>query len=119
MFINLTNHPSSSWSDSQRIEARKFGKILDIPFPQILPTSPLEEVSDIAENYFSVIKTAIGDEPSVVHLMGEFTFVFSLLLMLKESGIPAVASTTERKIVISDDGSKITKFEFVRFRNYY
>ena len=37
MFINYTNHPSASWGEKQTDEAKKYGEIVDMPFPNISP----------------------------------------------------------------------------------
>ena len=38
MFINLTNHPSATWSEEQLKAARQYGEIVDLHFPIIEPT---------------------------------------------------------------------------------
>jgi hypothetical protein len=50
--------------------------------------------------------------------MGELTFTFALIRLLQSQGIICVASTTHRTSEVLDDGKKISKFEFVRFRTY-
>ena len=54
---------------------------------------------------------------SAVHLMGEMNFTFSLVNKLKANGIKCVASTTVRETV-EENGVKISKFKFVRYRSY-
>ena len=34
-FINVSNHPSVSWSVRQRENAETYGQIMDIPFPGV------------------------------------------------------------------------------------
>ncbi len=36
-FINLTNHPSTKWGADQLAAAKKYGNIVDIPFPAVDP----------------------------------------------------------------------------------
>jgi len=50
--------------------------------------------------------------------MGELTFTYVLLNKLREKGIQAIASTTKRNVIETPEG-KISKFSFVRFRDYY
>lgn len=121
MLINLTNHPSSNWTEKQLKAAnRKFGDVVDIPFPYISPFASSTQVQKKAKIYFDKILSLIKntkDKSNAVHLMGEFTFVFNLTLMLKKKKIPVVASTTKR-LVEEKDGKKIVDFDFVRFREY-
>lgn len=123
MLINLSNHPSSKWSKEQ-IEAAKqaYGTIADLGFPEILPSSSLAQVKQISRKYFAEIKNLLIQskvENNAIHVMGEFTFTFNLLEMLKQNNIPAVASTTSREVFEDEKGNKISKFNFIRFRNYY
>jgi hypothetical protein len=116
MLLNLSNHPSSSWPDKQLQEARKsYGTIEDLPFPQIDPEASEESIDKLAEQYLAKI---LDMQPKAVHLMGELTFTFALIRLLQSQGIICVASTTHRTSEVLDDGKKISKFEFVRFRTY-
>ena len=54
---------------------------------------------------------------TTVHLMGEMNFTFALITKLKARGIKCVASTTQRETV-EEGGVKVSKFNFVRFREY-
>ncbi|MGQ9848195.1 MAG: hypothetical protein ACUVQP_11950, partial [Bacteroidales bacterium] len=58
-----------------------------------------------------------SDKFNAVHLMGEFTFVYNLVNLLKKKNIKVIVSTTDR-IVEESDGKKIVTFQFVRFREY-
>jgi len=124
MLINISNHPSSKWSKEQ-IDAAKniYGSIVDFKFPEISPFLDLTTVTGIAEEHLVRIKNIniqSKDENNAVHIMGEFTFTFILLEMLKRNNIHSVASTTDRGDVIEDGkGNKISKFNFIQFRNYY
>ena len=118
MFINLSNHPSSGWSEQQQQAAEQFGEVVDMPFPQVEPASTANEVHDLAGELVAAI-LEYGDAASLtVHVMGEMTFTFMVVTRLKELGIRCVASTTERKTTYNDDGSKVSEFSFVRFREY-
>lgn len=116
MFVNLTNHPSSAWSDGQRQAALQYGEIQDFPFPVIDPASPTKDVGTLADRTVEEIKRL--DNAPVVHIMGEMTFTYAVVSRLKALGITCVASTTERDTVIGSDGRKISVFKFVRFREY-
>lgn len=121
MLINLSNHPSINWSAKQRNAAkRKFGEVIDLAFPQISPYSTTEQVKNRAEKFLKKILEIIKyskDKTNAVHLMGEFTFVYHLVLMLKRKKITVVASTTDR-LTQEENGKKIVTFNFVKFREY-
>lgn len=124
MLLNLSNHPSKQW-DKKQIEtaAETYGDISDIPFPPIDPMAETNEIVVLANDYFHQVSDALkkqADEKfeNAVHLQGEFTFVFKLVSMLLQSGINCIASTSERNIEFNDNGEKVVKFKFVRFRDY-
>ncbi|MCS7054492.1 MAG: hypothetical protein NZM09_12290 [Ignavibacterium sp.] len=119
MLINLSNHPSYNWSQKQINAAkRKFGKIIDIPFPHISPFASTTQVSKKAEKYLNEIMSIIkssADKINAVHLMGEFTFVILLYELLKKKKVPVIVSTSNR-VVQEKNGKKIVLFDFVKFR---
>ena len=59
MFINLTNHPSDKWSESQRKAAEEYGEIVDIGFPDIDSKMSSEEVKRFAMDYVKKIMELI------------------------------------------------------------
>lgn len=115
MLINLSNHPSSRWTDTQRTAALDtYGSIKDLPFPNIPPAAVAAELDELTADY---LKKILDLDPHAVHLMGEMTFTFRLVTILKKMKIPCIASTTNRTVE-EKDGKKIVRFEFVRFRAY-
>ena len=120
MLINLSNHPSSKWDETQLYEAnRQFGTVDDVPFPNIPPDWDTEEVKTLAREYFEKIKFTEkekGEKP-VIHITGELVFCFILIQMLLKGGYDCITSTTER-IVTEVNNVKTTVFKFKRFRNY-
>ncbi len=113
MLINLSNHPSSGWSDKQRGAAiERFGEITDMPFPAVPPEASSAEIDALTWEYFTKI-AAMGGSGNTVHAAGEFTFTYMLLKKLEQAGIPAVCSTTRR----NPDGKG--EFEFIAFREYF
>lgn len=121
MLINLTNHPSSLWDERQLKAAELFGKCIDVPFPVIDPNAGREEIEALADRYMEqIIELAKEkDTKTTVHLMGEMTFLYSLVNKLRDRGIKTVASTTERISIDLGNGTKKTEFTFVRFRDYF
>lgn len=105
MFINLTNHPSSGWSEEQLKAAQRYGEVVDISFPNIEPFFTSEDINELADEMVESIK--LLDSHPMVHVMGEMTFTYAVVSRLKAIGITCVASTTER-----------LEFKFVQFREY-
>jgi hypothetical protein len=123
MLINLTNHPSEKWTDEQKKQAKSlYGQIIDIAFPQIEPAWDSQNVQSLAAEYLVKIKEKLSKNPAnerfAVHIQGEFTFVFALVTMLKEQKIKCIASTSKRVAEEKADGTKISFFKFIRFREY-
>ena len=119
MLINLTNHPSSLWSDKQLEAARVYEEIIDMPFPAIDETDDETYISTLADEYHQKILDIAKENSVTVHLMGELTFTFALLKRLQEHGIPCVASTSKRMVNEETPGRKgEVIFQFERFRRY-
>jgi len=121
MLINLSNHPSKNWSKAQ-IDAteKQFGIVRDIPFPKVVPNADKEEIEKLTDTYFLIIMEKLKlfpDKNNAVHLMGELNFTFSLVNKLLANNVKVVVSTSNRNTIDKQNG-KITKFDFVRFREY-
>lgn len=118
MLLNLTNHPAARWSEPQLKAAKKqFGSVQDMQFPNVPPSATYSDIQAMVETYIDKIKAL--PKPLTVHLAGEFTFTFQIADRLRGLDIPCVASTSERNIIIEEDGTKTIRFKFVQFRNYY
>ena len=118
LLVNFSNHPSRYWDNSQREESQNYGELLDIPFPQISPNASDDELEKLALDYVQRIVSLAESKDIIVHIMGEMTFTFMVVTRLKEMGIKCIASTTERKTTYNDDGTKVSEFSFVKFREY-
>jgi len=120
MLINISNHPSSTWTNLQMETALvQFGKVVDYPFPYINPENTIEQIRGLAKHTFDQIMKNFEDENIQIHLMGEHTFVFQLLLLFKQNNIRCYVSTTHRIVDQLDDGTKNVKFKFEKFRPYF
>lgn len=118
MLINFSNHPSRFWDIRQRAASHKYGRLIDMPFPQIAPGATKEDLQLLTEDWVQKI-LQMGEGHSItVHIMGEMTFTFMVVTKLKEMGVKCVASTTERKTTYNKDGTKVSEFSFVKFREY-
>ena len=116
MIINLSNHPSESWSEEQLAASQEYGEIVDINFPNINPEFSSSMVSELADEAVATITSY--DKDVIVHIMGEMTFTYAVVFRLKALGITCLASTTERNTVTMPDGKKVSEFKFVQFREY-
>lgn len=118
LFINLSNHPSPQWTAEQLAAAEQYGTVTDMPFPVIDSGADSEEIAKLVEETFDRLKSLAAGKTATVHLMGEMTFTYTLVRRLKDAGFRCVASTTDREVVDNGDGTRTTRFHFVRFREY-
>lgn len=118
MLINISNHPISTWSESQINVARQYGDLKDIPFPQIKPDASEKQINTLAAEYVDKIKSLGANNGVTIHVMGEMTFTMRIVHRLKSLGYTCLASTSERKVKDLGDGKKEVTFEFVQFREY-
>lgn len=116
VLINLSNHPVDKWGEMQRKNAESFASVfLDIPFPHVPPEADKSFIQNLADE---ILYKIIEYDVAVIHVMGEHTLNHALVERFKKSGYRTIASTTHRVSEVLQDGSKISKFEFVRFRDY-
>ena len=118
LLINFSNHPSQDWHTNQFESAQQYGEIKDLTFPSISPTASEKDLLPIVNQFVQKISSMGKDCQTTVHVMGEMTFTFMVVTRLKEMGIKCIASTTERKTTYNDDGTKLSEFSFVKFREY-
>ncbi len=115
MLLNLSNHPSASWPAAQLTAAGGTSQVCDLPFPQVDPDGDEAYIEQLVNDYYNKIINIQG--VTAVHIMGEMTFCYKLITKLKAHNIRCLASTTKRETV-EENGVKISKFNFVRFREY-
>lgn len=131
MFINYTNHPSASWGEKQTNEAKKYGEIVDMPFPNIPPQMTVQELIEFArEESNKVIKVVECEKNSAVLCQGESVFTYMMVYNLlnkkatAQSGLKdlkVVSAVSERKVIEITDGDvtqKKSEFCFEGFREY-
>lgn len=114
IFINFTNHRSEFWCKKQIDEAEKYGVIIDIPFPDVDPFWSEQEIQKSGEKYYNEI---MAYAPAAVLCQGEFTLALNVIKRLQKSGVTVVAACSRRS-VSEAAGTKVSVFEFVRFREY-
>lgn len=119
MLLNISNHSSKNWKPEQNKAAEQYGRVIDIPYPDLKPEWDCQKIVVCARDCFDLCKEMIGQEKelSAVHLTGEpvFCSVLSQLLMREE--YKCITSTSERKAMVKN-GIKISYYKFVCFRNY-
>ena len=119
MFINCSNHSSKNWSEKQLLEARKWGEILDYPFPNVNAEWNEKKIEEIAKE---VVNELSKKNPLAVMCQGEFSLTFQIVEQLKKLNIPVFSACSERKVIEYQDENqntrKITEFSFVKFREY-
>lgn len=119
IFINHTNHESAKWSAEQKLAAESYGKIIDMPFPEVPPNFSSEDVQKMA---FDNLQKILEIAPVAVLCQGEFSYTVAMVELLKKNKIPVLAATSERIVseIVEADGStkKVSIFQFVRFREY-
>ena len=114
IFINLTNHPSEKWEEGQRVEAQTYGKIVDIPFPNVDAYATETQVEDSGRQ---IVEKVLEYSPAAVLCQGEFTLAFQVINMLLDQDITVVAACSER-IVKEVGNKKESYFNFKKFRKY-
>lgn len=119
LFINLSNHPSSTWDEKQLAAAREYGVVVDVPFPAVSAEATTEELEAIAQDLLEQVGVITKkNTDSTIHVMGEMNLTYILVGRLQHLGYRCVASTTVRNAVDNPDGTKTSKFQFVQFREY-
>lgn len=124
LFINVSNHPSSTWSVEQKQAALKGGRcLIDIPFPNVSPTATRKDIRDMGYELISTIDDTIAnyggsESTATITIVGEFSLTIFVVTKLRIllPGLTIVVATSERNTVINEDGSKTIRFEFVQFR---
>ena len=69
MFLNLSNHPTASWTEPQLAAAG--GNVVDLAFPQVDPDGDETYIEQLANDYYNKINAMPNIE--TVHIMGEMT----------------------------------------------
>jgi hypothetical protein len=117
MLLNFSNHPLASWPQRQMDMAlQTYDSVEDLPFPQVDPNFNEVALDNLVEEYFQII---LKKKPKAVHVMGELTFCVAIIKRFQKAQINCLASTTHRSTEDRPDGTKVSKFEFVRFRHYW
>ena len=119
MFINYSNHPSTTWDEKQLKEAAKYGAIIDVPFPAVDPDLDEYGIAKMAYNEFMKIVDIAKDatDTVVVMIQGEFCLCHTMIGMLKSFGYNPMCACTQRNSNEAMLDGK-SRFDFIRFRFY-
>lgn len=120
MFLNISNHPSNKWEQSQIDAAYEAGGFIrDIPFPSVPATATPELVKEIGDKIFAQVTSLCEKNPNenVAMIMGEFSLTLYLVHKLACYARPVVATTNRVKKELPD-GSIVHYFKFIKFREY-
>lgn len=119
MFVNCSNHSSGMWGKDQIQAARAWGEIKDHPFPYV---DSGDDEKSIRQKAQDTVDEILSLRPDAVLCQGEYVLSYAIVRRLRERGIVAVAACSERIAEEQQmpDGStrKISRFSFVRFREY-
>lgn len=123
VFLNLSNHPCSSWSPAQLEAARAlgFGEPTDpaSPMPLVPPEASEEEVDTLAE---ALAEQAVRQRAAAAHVSGEFSLTVALVRALQVRGIACFTATTHRDArEVLLPGGEVRRehvFRFIRWRRY-
>lgn len=123
-FLNISNHPSSGWSEAQRSSAlalADLSTITDWPSSE-LQVDPSAHTAEVAAIAASIAQRIIDDGYQHAMVAGEPVLVWHLVNHLSTAGVACYAATTARAVTeeVLEDGSlrKVTRFQFVRWRTY-
>ena len=118
-FVNFSNHSSMNWNNKQIEEAEKWGRIIDVPFPDIDPMSDEDGILNIAE---ISVKQIMEYDPAAVMCQGEFSLTYAVVEELRKKGVVVVSACsgreTDEQILADGTACKTSLFDFVRFRKY-
>lgn len=132
MFINISNHNSAKWSVEQTKAAKKWGNIVDMPFPNIpatwttaqVETAAQEMARDIDNKFWSGWTGDGAPESITIMVQGEMGFTHAFVNWIREfaPGITVVTACSERVAheTVDENGAthKTVVFDFVQFREF-
>ncbi|MCF8483443.1 MAG: hypothetical protein K9H25_23715 [Rhodospirillum sp.] len=107
-FLNVTNHPSTTWKEDQRSGAEEIGPIVDWPFPRVEEDLTTRDILDLARDEVARI---VRLNPRAVLVQGEFVLTACLIPLLQKEGIPVYATVTRR-------AAETGGFQFLGYRLY-
>ena len=117
MFLNISNHSIKGWSHDQKkaaLELAPEAELVDVPFPNVIPRWPLDEVISRARELTRALDL---EKTQAAMVAGESIMCVLLVRELQALGVVCYSATTER-VVEESEGEKRSRFTFVRFREW-
>lgn len=114
VFLNISNEPSSTWSEAQLAAASMYGKIIDIPTPFVPYNLDYQEITLLAVMYAERVSNEYPGTKIVQIMGGEATFDFTLVGILQFRQIHCVAAAYD----FPQSEGQPARREFVQFRSY-
>lgn len=114
VLVNFTNHPYEKWGEKQKEDAKRYGEVIDVPFPHIAASSTKKDIIEISERCMDAI---VRFSPEAVVCQGEFCLAYRVTKLLQERGIKVLAACSDR-IVKEEGDKKQSIFQFEQFREY-
>jgi hypothetical protein len=123
--INVSNHPSASWSQDQVSAAEvELGGVVDLEggFPPVPPESDAKDIERLAEATASRIRAQDPSGAAPVFVAGELRLTVALVARLQREGRRCVTTAAARDVTergLADGTSERTsRFRFVRWADY-
>lgn len=115
VFINFSNHPSSTWSEPQIAAALQYAdRIIDFPFPSVDPNM---DESGLYELAGEIKEKILSMNPAAVMCQGEFGLSFAVIRRLLDAGVTVLHACSERNVT-ANGNVKTVRFDFVQFRRF-
>lgn len=118
LFINISNHLRSQWSEAQLAAAAEIGEYREMPFPAVDPDADDKTIAMLADQCCRKVEEMAEAAHVTVHVMGEMSLTYKIVSRLISKGIRCVCSTTERICSEGENGERTYLFKFKRFRDY-
>lgn len=98
LFLNLSNHPITTWPEAQRIAAEQIGPLAELPdgLPLIDPDLSTKEVEARAKE---IAKQALTQNPTAAAVFGEPVFSALLVHELEDAGVACYAPAGRRAVL--------------------
>ncbi|MDP2660076.1 MAG: hypothetical protein Q8R28_05055 [Dehalococcoidia bacterium] len=119
LFLNWSRHPSRTWGADELAAARALGNVVDVPFPTIRPELTMDQVQDLAADFYrQFLDMGRGYAKLYIHVGGEM----SLCLTLFHIHLTYDSASDREKLTFLVSTSRRSRgaeggaFEFVQFR---
>jgi phosphoribosylamine-glycine ligase len=122
MFINISNHSVSTWSQKQIEEAMSLGHGNPIDVEDTTNVSSKSSSQDIVEQAKRIVSVAMKQGCMAAMVQGENVLTTIIVFLLTKNNIPCYAAVSERNTVEkrmeNGDVVKTAVFVFSGFRQY-